>query len=336
MYNMMIKLSEIIKAYFKRQHLILTNMSKYTEPYTRQFPERYISRGGKRSKNKIVICLSDGISLNAGLCDRLRGILSMYQLCVKYNLPFRIYWDYPFELSDYLIPNKYDWRIAKSELSFDSDVTKPMVICSVVGLDRQKFIDAKIFKRCVVKGKYSQYHIYTNSIIDEKKYRDSFDTLFRLSPKLESAIANEKIALGSKYFSVSARFMELLGDFKDVGIIKHSLVEIQQQELIERCYLKLSELLESYTDDYKAFVASDSRKFLERAAQNPRVHIVQGDIVHIKNKGTEESYMKTFVDLMLIRDAETKYLLKTGEMYASGFPVFASWIGNGRFKTIQF
>ncbi len=46
--------------------------------------------------------------------------------------------------------------------------------------------------------------------------------------------------------------------------------------------------------------------------------------------------MKTFVDLMLLKEADTRYLLKTGKMYNSGFPRFASWIGNGKFNLIEF
>ncbi len=53
----------------------------------------------------------DGGDFNPGLCDKIRGILSTYYITKKLGMDFEISWIFPFELEDYLIPNKLDWRI---------------------------------------------------------------------------------------------------------------------------------------------------------------------------------------------------------------------------------
>ncbi len=49
----------------------------------------------------------------------------------------------------------------------------------------------------------------------------------------------------------------------------------------------------------------------------------------------DDTYMKSFVDLLMLAKAKSITLLKTGQMYDSGFPHFASLLGNVRFSRIE-
>lgn len=75
-----------------------------------------------------VIVMIDGKSGNAnGLSDRLRGILSVFSLCIRLNVCFKIHWIFPFSLTDYLIPNRYDWTIEASEIHRSTPYSSPFI-----------------------------------------------------------------------------------------------------------------------------------------------------------------------------------------------------------------
>lgn len=297
----------------------------------------YKDKGNKCEvgSRKVVIYKVDGIAFSPGLADKLKGIFSVYHLCRSYGLEFKICWTYPFNLTDYLLPNKYDWYIESDILEFSCN-SAPILIDRTGRLYREDLVDWYAFKHRVVKTNLSQYHVYTNAIIKPGNFKKYFDELFKLSPPLKREIAQMKEKLGNNYISVSLRFVELLGDFKDNEGFSTPLPQEQQKELMERCYGKILEIISRYDENTKIFVASDSGTFLSYVSQNPRVVTSPGVPAHIQYVSTSESYMKTFVDMMLIRDAKTQYLLQTGKMWSSGFPKTASLLGNGKFKKVVF
>lgn len=52
------------------------------------------------------IAMVDGEAYHGGLCDRFKGIISLYAYCKCSGLPFRIRYTYPFRLEDYLAPRR--------------------------------------------------------------------------------------------------------------------------------------------------------------------------------------------------------------------------------------
>lgn len=287
-------------------------------------------------EGKSCIFMVDGSDFNPGLCDKLRGILSLFYLCQKYDVNFKINRVYPFELAEYLLPNEYDWAIKQEDVMFCEN-TRPIVIDYATWLFFQEKIDDRTFRERIMKSPYRQLHVYSNTIVNNRSFKDNFNRLFKPSEHLAEEINAHKSRLGENYISFSLRFMELLGDFKDQEGVSRPLAAEEQTKLIERCANRLLKVLSSYPKRTKAFVASDSRRFLDYiSAGNEDIYTVPGDIVHIRYRGSESAYLKTFVDLYLLKDAQTRFLLKTGDMYNSGFPRFASWIGNGDFRLIEF
>lgn len=285
--------------------------------------------------NKQVISVVTECHFNPGLCDKLRAILSIYQVCKKTGIPYHIFWDYPFNLCDYLLPNQYDWSISNEDVFWDSRVT----VCEIErqpNLFFSRSIERHTVTTLIKTFKHQQLHIYSNTRFGEARFSKSFDELFKPSPRLQDELDGHLKTIGGGYISVSLRFMELLGDFKDQEAVSQSLPEDEQEALIERCMEQLKRIIHREAKGRRVFVASDSRKFLDRAATLPEVYSVPGDIVHVRYRGSEEAYMKTFVDLLLLRGADKRFLLKTGKMYNSFFPRFASWIGNGKFCLINF
>ena len=73
--------------------------------------------GGK----KIVIFFIDGKTIHGGLSDRLRGLFSTYYYCLKEGIDFKVFWTYPFNLQDYLEPNKVNWLIEGKAISHNKN-----------------------------------------------------------------------------------------------------------------------------------------------------------------------------------------------------------------------
>lgn len=287
----------------------------------------------EQNHKKMVYCV-DGSPFNPGLCDKLRGILSTYYMSKKLGFEFKIAWCYPFDLENYLVPHHYEWRINQYELLSDERYVSTFTL-DFWGGKFSRVMDYVNFKDHLYNKYFTEYHTYNNIIVGKRHFAKLYDELFQPSNELKFELERHKENLGERYISVSLRFMELLGDFKDQEGVSQPLSEEKQKDLMQRCYNKLCKLIDTIPVDYKVFVATDSFRFLTLASKHPRVYTVPGEIVHIRYKGTDNAYMKTFVDLMLLKGARTQYLIKIDGMYNSGFPRFASWIGRGDFRLVQ-
>lgn len=295
----------------------------------------YAQESNIQSAGKTVIYISKDCSFNPGLCDKLRGILTTYKFCKDHNLAFKIHWDFPFHLHNYLQPSKYDWQISSKQVLMNNN-SLPIVIESSRVPYFPSFIDRSILRRRILNTNYEQYHIFSNAPGRPKSFPALFDELFKMSPSLVKEVSHYKESLGDNYISISLRFMELLGDFQDQEGLSQPLSVEQQKSLMHRCYDKVIELLSLQPAGAKAFLATDSKTFLDFASKHPDIVIVPGAPSHSRYHASDDSVMKTFVDLMLIKGAQTKYLLRTDAMYDSGFPRFASWCSNQNFKLIEF
>lgn len=282
-----------------------------------------------------MIYLSDDSSeFSPGLADKLKGCLSSYLLCKKYGLDFKIYWDEPFELTDYLEPNRYDWLITKSAIIRNPDVSQPVLIMELPNIALQNWINHRVFKMRIFRKRCMQTHLYTNMIYGADCYQQAFEELFKPTDKLK-AILNEHLQKIGKYISVSTRFMALLGDFRDEDGFNTSLEEKQAKALLDHSMEVLEKIILETPAEYHIFIASDSTRFINRAMQLERTYVIPGEIGHSKFKCAEEILLKTFVDFFMLKEAHKSYLLKSKEMYGSGFPWLASKVGGHAYEIVE-
>lgn len=87
----------------------------------------------KQLNNKRIVCIYDGKIKSGGLADRLRGIISVYEICKEQNLDFKIVFTNPFKLSNFLVPNETDWKIKERELNYNTKVTDLCYIDTLTG-----------------------------------------------------------------------------------------------------------------------------------------------------------------------------------------------------------
>lgn len=106
--------------------------------------------------NKCVIIMVDNTIYNPGLADKLRGILSIYSLCKEKHIDFKINWTYPFELTEYMLPNKINWIIEQEKIKYSLSDSKIVVIDTLPNIhaSRQSIIDKKIFDDTVLNSQY--------------------------------------------------------------------------------------------------------------------------------------------------------------------------------------
>lgn len=70
--------------------------------------------------NNEIIFTCNGFIWHGGLADRLKGAVSVYEWCKKNNKIFKINFCHPFKLENYLVPNKYNWRISNVQYNTTS------------------------------------------------------------------------------------------------------------------------------------------------------------------------------------------------------------------------
>jgi hypothetical protein len=268
----------------------------------------------KENVQKQIIYITDGRRTIMGLADLFRGMVSIYKISRNLNVDFKINMTSPVELSNFLIPNKYNWKIDQNEIIYD---IKESVIVEF-SYNIQEDYATKIILSLLKKK--NQIHITTNMFTADREYADLFNELFKPSDELENRIQGCLSEIGCDFISASFRFQELLGDFHE-GPGVRVLPDTEQIALINRC---IDHLMEIYKENRykKMLVTSDSITFLNKAKELDFVYVVPGEIAHFAYYITngKEVHMKTFLDYFLLTYSKMVYQVIDGQMYASGFP----------------
>ena len=295
------------------------------------FYDKYYQEGRSRNPKRGIICMYDGRTVHGGLTDRLRGILTTYREAKKRGIPFYIYWNSPFELSDYLEPNRVDWRIDSSEISYLKGDAFPVII-----QDRTLFDNGQLLKQAIHNAR-AQTHVYSNADNAFDEYADLYDDLFKPTEALRKHTDYHLAKLGTNYHAFTFRFQELLGDFTDHQ--KITLTGSDYDIFVTKVLDEFKKIISRLPSSTKILLTSDSRKFLDIvAATDPRIYIVPGEIKHIDLlKGAyNDAWMKTFIDQQLLMYARHVTLMLTGKMYNSGFPRFAAKVGRTQYTIHRF
>lgn len=280
-----------------------------------------------------VIYMADGRIKHGGLSDRLRGIVSLYIYCKNQGINFAINFNHPFNLSDYLISNQYDWYISERDLTYSYKDTRPVVIRPYKNCDNEQLFSTKICHNKIHK----QLHVYSNVTYQKYNFGSSFNELFRPSSALNEQITYHLSKIGGQYVSITFRFQQLLGDFKE-GNYK-ILNNEDRRALIGKCISAIERIKSNNPEITKVLVTSDSTTFLKIAEQKiPYIYYVPGDVFHIEYSINDKqfSYMKSFLDLFMISKAKIVYFYSTGSMYKnSAFAETAALIGGTKYIKIE-
>lgn len=304
----------------------------------RHHRKRY-SNDAPRAVNtkRTVVFMADGFRRSSGLADRLRGIVSLFGYCTDHGLDFRIYFTHPFLLSRYMIPADYDWRFSADQMCWNSADARAFHLVTVNNDNRSREIryQRRRLSKCLSNEKIMQAHVYTAFDCEDERFDVLFKRLFRPAPKVQAIVDEIKQRLGDDYISVSARFMELLGDFVEPKQARVPLDATAQRRLMDACIEAISRLRSA---DVKVLLTSDSMKFLRYASERlDFVEYIEGDVCHISvdNPDRDAADLKTFADFFAIAGAAESYLLLGPGMYPSNFSKRAAQADGHKFRTVR-
>lgn len=293
-----------------------------------------LSFRGQRASALVISCLDSRFD-STGFADRLRGMISCFAYAKAIGVPFRIEHISPFSLSTYLIPNQYDWLLGENEKSYNLLYANPVVIMQRKVGQRSRRLFFLSSKR--------QHHIYINSdyvkevdVLYKKEYRFSslFNELFRPSLSFETILKPHRDRLRSTggYVSVSFRFMQLMGDFDDVG--GEILSSEERLDLLGRSIEIVQQLFGK--EQKTILVTSDSSVFINEVSKISYVYVVPGRIGHVGFSAENEVSEKMFLDFILISEADHVYMARSGKMYRSNFARTAAMTRNVCYNEITY
>lgn len=291
----------------------------------------------KKVRPKRAVVIYDNKKRAFGLADRLRSIVSIYKTCEELNIDFKILFTHPFSLSRYLQPNTVDWEVNTDDLCYNLNCTDICCLEMRTGSNFEITQHEKWFKK-ELKKKYSEFHIRTNTAYSFKyNFAEMFNKLFKPSMLLIELISEHLENLKKEYISVSFRFLDLLGDFKEPDSTNNHLSDTKREELIQK-NIRQIELLHNRYPNTRILVNSDSCTFLAVVNELEYTYVVPGNIEHVDKTTSiaEDAHDKTLTDFFLIAHAKEIYLFITDNMYNSNFPYAASLIYNKPFNRIFF
>ena len=282
---------------------------------------------------QILIMKVDGKHFHGGLADRLKGMVSLYHYCLTQNIEFRIDHTFPFELSNYLIPNEYDWQIKDSD-----KITFHLLESKYFHL-----VGDRSIKRLVKLKTNKQIHCYANRDYVEslnEYYNTNFDwgnlfrKLFNPTEKLKAVINNNLAQIGGEYICAVFRFQQLLGDFNEY-YCQGALTENEKKELIKKCKEAII-TLQNNSKCKKILVTSDSQLFLQSLKNLDNIYTFPNKKVHVDVTENEsyDVYMQSFVDFYMLSEGIKIYSLGTDIMYKTEFPLYAAKLNNIPFERI--
>jgi hypothetical protein len=287
----------------------------------------------KPAKKRIVVCFNGEVS-HGGLVDRLKGIISFYDIAKQLDYDFFIQFNNPFNLDEFLEPNLYNWKILDKEVEFVLGKTK-LVNC-INQFDYNPLQDIKSSSK-------STFLVYSNidylsknnkelsTIEQEILWRNHFNYLFKKTPILEQGLNKIK---SNTYNSIHTRFTSLMGDFIDST--KAILTEVERTELISQLKTQIEQLKENTSE--QLYVFSDSSVFLNQIKESKIAEVLEGKPFHMDNYAggsTLEAHLKTMLDFFTIANSRHVYFLRVGKMYNSAFSKYAAIIGNKPFTKIE-
>lgn len=296
-----------------------------------------------KTEPEIIICF-DKFGYSGGFVDRLKGIISIYHLALKYNYKFKINFDHPFHLDLLLNQNKTQWKLQKSDLNWSIFNTKFIYAMDDVSHSEKIIQEIKKGHRkiFIYTNLDLLYKLYLNDEDLTKKWGQTFNELFIpttfLREKLFIAERNLKLTLFS--IAIHTRFTNLLGDFEDVT--ERFIEENEREPLLSKNWEKIKEI-HDFHNEKQLIVFSDSRIFLDyinkkiEEEQKHNITVNPGQPIHSDREGGSlDGYSKAIEDFILMSYCELVYLLKTGDMYNSSYSKYATYISDSKFKYINF
>lgn len=275
----------------------------------------------RASKKNVLYFIFEPDVPHPGLADRLKAVISLYNVAKANGYEFKFYFETPFRLSDYLMPKK-DWEYVLSDLEYS--------------LIDTRIINETSWHKITSLKPNKQYHCYNYAGNDMPwqfkdtgyKWHDLFQELFSPSTLLLEAY-NDLYITDENYISVQFRFVNALEQFEGYTFFDNHLeTEEERQQLIKKCRNCITDII-AENEGKAIYVFSDSKTFLDAIDDMPVKILNHNNLGHTGVKQQQETTLKTFLDLYVMSKSEKIYRVRAKELYnLSCFALLASRMNN--------
>ncbi|PIA77997.1 hypothetical protein BFR04_07130 [Gaetbulibacter sp. 4G1] len=309
-------------SYLQKKYLLLFHYLKY------------FSLNNSAEKKKIIVCF-DGVINHGGLVDRLKGIISFYQIAKTLDYDFYILFSHPFKLETLLEPADLDWKLKNNQIKWHPFKTKLLYLVNNFNTKPLEIIK---------QSKADTFYVYANidyststfsdltNLELETKWRNDFNSLFKKSDFLNKKL--EEVSTES-YIAFHLRFTSIMGDFKD------TTTNVLSENEKEKLQVYLLSVIKNKTKvlNKQAYVFSDSINFINYITSNSNIKAIEGgQPLHMDNFEKDENiqgHLKTLIDFFMLGNSEIIYFLKADKMYNSSFSKYAAIVGQTKFEHIE-
>ena len=273
----------------------------------------------------------DGRAYHGGLTDRFKGAISWWNYCSKNHLQFKLHYNYPFKLLDYVVPNEYNWEIKEEDIPDSIFNTRIFYARGEKGhrLEKLKTRKNVWYYGNIDLGNNLKYPPYTDD------WGKTFRHLFKPSPLLEQHLERCRSEINNDFVAVVFRFQNLLGDFNE-PMYRTIKDQEERRSLISKALSELEKIHKRHKDK-TLLVTSDSISFLAEADKKDYTYTIKGNLIHMEftNNDSDHSQLKSFLDFFMISESSKVYSVVIGDMYKSDFPVYAAKVGGVPFERIE-
>ena len=287
----------------------------------------------KQKDKKEIIIVFDGNFPHGGLVDRLKGIISFYQVAKNLDADFKIYFKSPFDLKDFLVPNTYNWTSTHADLSWNPFSTKILYLMLNFDFNPLEYISKSNKKKFIVFCNVDYSRAINGALSQAEQHHHwskSFHELFKKSAYLEAEYSTLNIQENA--VAIHTRFTSLFGDFKDSP---KGIATPERKEEIKNSLKKEIDAIAFENKSKSVYVFSDSIQFLDFIKSETNYIVLEGNPQHIDSYRTSyelNGHIKTFLDFFVLSACEKVFLIRTNDMYNSAFSKYAAIVGNKEFK----
>lgn len=313
--------------------VFLTELSHRVEEVYFSLKNFGLKRKGPWSGEKMIVhVVENGHFYSGGMADRFKGAVTAFAWSKSNGTGFRMKYVHPFDLSDYLEPAEYDWRLKDDEWTED---IRDVRVLYARGEPGRRLLGVKPRRQIHYYGNMNCLDLINTVYGTDYDWGTLYRELFRPGKRLEACLEEQRKSIGGQgYIAAVFRFQNMLGDFKEYSF-KALESEQEKEELIVKC-LEAVQKLTSEWPDTRILVTSDSATFLSRVSSLDSVYVIPGKVVHLGSEEGEDYdvYMKSFVDFYMLSESRRVYCIGTSDMYPSEFPMYAAKINDVPFERI--
>lgn len=286
----------------------------------------------KSNRTTIIICF-DGVVSHGGLLDRLKGVISFYEVAKKKNIDFKIHFNHPFHLSDFLEANEVNWQIEK--INFNPLQDEILYLMNEFHINPLELIHSTNKKNYFVYCNIDYLKIINSEFSEldiADLWRTNYKQLFKESLLLEEAIAKLP---QEENIVCHTRFTTLMGDFADTTSV---VLNDEDKEILTNKILEKIDEIHQENQSLPIYVLSDSVVFLNIIKEKTNFKTLSGTPKHVdvkSNSSSVEEHLKTFTDFYFMSKSKHVFLLQIDKMYNSGFSKYAAIIGDKPFNVIK-